>query len=166
MLCGILLCSLINGCGFSPAYVAATRATQDKSNLIRFFPELTQREDILRIAEETGQSLGYQSKGMYSTDYFEGLILKAYSDNLMKQIVLPGGTVIQINVRRPTPAGLALFKQKSFSERQDETEFQRNTTLFIKMEHRGYWGAGGQENVEKIFNEFIDKFMERADAKK
>jgi hypothetical protein len=34
------------------------------------------------------------------------------------------------------------------------------------MKHRGYWGAGGEEEVERIFNEFINKFLERARVEK
>jgi hypothetical protein len=166
MVCVIISWSLISSCGFSPAYLVATRITQDKTELIRFFPELTEREDILQIAEETGKSLGYQSKGMYSTRYSEGLILKVYSDKLMKQIVLPGGTVIQVNLRRPTPTGLALFNKKSFAERIGEERLQKITTFYIEMEHMGYWGVGGREEAEKIFNEFIDKFLEQAGVKK
>jgi hypothetical protein len=160
--CGILICSLINGCMLSPAYLVATRITQDKTELARSVPELTKREDILKIAEETGKSLGYQSTGVFSTSHFNGLTLKVSSDSEAKTLLLPGGTKARIRVTCPTSKGLAEFKKKSVAEKFDEKTYQKMTTLYIELEYVGYWGAGGKEEAERIFNDFIDKFLERA----
>lgn len=161
---GILLCSLISGCYASPAYLLAYRVSMKKDNFFRSFPELTEKENIVKIAEETGKSLGYKSSGMHSyAGYLNVVTLKHLSDSEIKQDLLPGGTKTEITVKCPTPKGLAAFKTPSeYSERK----FQELTTLTIEMKHRGYWGAGGEEEAERIFNEFIDKFLSRARVEK
>jgi hypothetical protein len=162
----ILLCSLMGGCSTSPAYVVATRVTQDKNEFFRSFPELTERENILKIAEETGESLGYKSIGAISTVYFNGLGLKVSTDNEVKKILLPGGTTTRIRISCPKPSALAEFKKNVVRESIGEQDYQKMTTLCIYLEHKGYWGAGGKEEAERIFNEFIDKFLERARVEK
>lgn len=161
---GILLCSLISGCSASPAYLLPYRLSMKKDTLFRSFPELTEKENIVKIAEETGISLGYRSSGIDCyAGYLYSVTLKRLSDSEIKQDLLPGGTKTEITVKCPTPKGLAAFKTPSeYSERK----FQELTTLTIEMKHRGYWGAGGEEEAEKIFNEFIDKFLERARVEK
>ena len=91
------------------------------------------------------------------------------SDNEAKQLLLPGGTKTKIQVKCPTPKALAGFKtpgvEASLRE-YSEREVQEITTLTIEMNHRGYWGSGGEEEAERIFNEFIAKFLERARVEK
>jgi hypothetical protein len=158
----ILVCVLTAGCGVSPAYLVATRATQEKNVFFRSFPELTARENILKVAEETGKSLGYTSTGVINTDYFDALGLKVSSDSAAKDMLLPGGTKTQIKITCPRPRALAEFRKNAGRAQIDAEAYQRMTTLCIELEHKGYWGAGGKEEAERVFNRFIDKFLERA----
>jgi hypothetical protein len=167
---GMLLCFL-TGCGLSPAYLMASGLTIDKNEIVRSFPELTDRPDILQVAEETGKSLGYKSHGFYSTGYFNCLTLSGLSDSLVKQALLPGGTETEIRFTRPKPKPMADFKERikmaeAAGEKVPERTIQKMTTLCISMKHKGYWGAGGKQEAERVLNEFVDKFLERARVQK
>ena len=168
---GMLLCFL-TGCGLSPVYLMASGLTQDKNEFERSFPELTERPDILQVAEETGKSLGYKSWGVYTyKDYFQSLILRGSSDSAAKEALLPGGTETEIRITKPTPRYLAENKERikmneAAGIKTPERTIQIMTALRIEMKHKGYWGAGGKQEAERVFNEFVDKFLERARVQK
>jgi hypothetical protein len=161
ILAGLIISWFISGCSTSPVYMIAARATSENDVSTIALPELSGREDIITLARETGESLGYKIAGV-STEKMISMTMS--SDSAVKKLLLPGGTRTMIIVMAPFKEAADNYKEKCPPELFNENTYREHLAVKIFLRHTGYWGAGSKEEGAKLLEQFKESLLAKANA--
>jgi hypothetical protein len=162
----LLVLILVSGCSLSPAYLVAGRVTGGHDKIMITVPELADRNDIIKIAKETGESFGFTIIKEVGNDenIEQGIVMKISSESTLKKFILPVGTDTTIVVLKPSHKLAANYKQKCPAESFSEIIYRQHLAPAIYLEHSGLWGTGGKEEATKLLGQFKDSLVARASA--
>ena len=160
-LAGLVISWFISACSTSPVYMIAAKATSGNDDLTISLPELSGRKDIITLARETGESLGYNINGG-STEKMISMTMS--SDSAVKKLLLPGGTKTMIIVMTSFQEGADNYKEKCPPELFNENTYHEYLAVRIYLRHTGYWGAGSREEGAKLLEQFKESLLAKANA--
>jgi hypothetical protein len=162
----LIILSFVSGCSLSPAYIVAGRVTGGHDKIVISLPELADRNDIIKISKETGESFGFNIIKIYGNDgnIEQGIVMKISSESPLKKFILPVGTDTNIAVYKPSQRLAENYKQKCPAELFDENTYRQHRAVLIYLEHSGLWGTGGKEEATKLLEQFKDKLLAKASA--
>lgn len=136
------------GCAITSLVSSATRKAGSFSLEV---PGLGKREDILNLAEEVGEDLGYKATGKspnsitlsHETPFITSMVVGIARRYMIMVVKSPDIDIPNIPVH--------VEKIKEIQEK-----------LTITVISVGDFGAGGLKHAEKLANEFKDKLLARA----